>query len=194
MKNIFIIAMLFSLHLVAFAQDGSNVNRINGNECIKHLLFDRFQYNKSLIKHSTKEHHIPKSKSVLENNSMIVFSGYEYVIRNHQIVEIKGIIMSDSTLALVSEKLILIDKLQKECSEIANKELGRKDKNLQYIKAVDRQFFAALNQLSSITSSIAKIARKPNVSAAIQMAAKQINVPQVYTAEEDIAYASVKKL
>ncbi|RDC55146.1 hypothetical protein DU508_18520 [Pedobacter chinensis] len=154
--------------------------KIDGNQIIEVLFKERYLFNKNLIRHSNRIAQLPQTRFILKGNqSVITFDGHDYLFNNGQIVEIKGVQLSKAALTAITERITLLDRIQKDCSESVNAEYNRENRDLQYIKAIDRQYFSALKQLSSITANIAAKARKPNASITIEMAMAQINIPDV---------------
>lgn len=180
MKNIYFLALLIFIFSVTLkAQETPFAfEKINGSNFVKYLFNERYQFNKSLVKHSGKLAQLPQAKSLLLNGKgIIVFDGYDYLIDNKQVVEIKGIFLSKNTLAAISSKLSKLDDYQMKCSESVNAEYKKDQRNLHYIKNIDRQYFSYLKQISSLTADIAQKVRKPNASVTIEMAMDRVIIP-----------------
>ena len=191
MKNIFIIAILLSSFI--YHADAQNINQaIDGNQYVKQLADQRYQFNKSLIKRL----HIPLplAKSIFNSNSLVAFDGHTYVLKNNEVVEIKGFLLSKKALEAITNKLLMLDAYQKNCAENVNRSYSESGRDLQYVKNKDRQFFATLKQILSVTASISDQYQKPNASVTIEMAMNKIKVQEL-SAEQDsqnIAFAKAK--
>jgi hypothetical protein len=58
-------------------------------------------------------------------------------------------------------------------------EYKRETRNLNEIKALDRQYFAALRAFKLVTSNIADLASKSNASLDIEIAVAKIKLPDI---------------
>jgi len=191
MKNIFIIAILLSSFL--YRADAQNINQaIDGNQYVKQLAEQRYEFNKSLIKRL----HIPLpvAKSIFSSNSLVAFDGHTYVLKNNEVVEIKGFLLSKKVLAAITSKLLMLDAYQKNCAEDVNMAYNDSGRDLQYVKNKDRQFFAALKQILSVTAAISDQYQKPNASVTIEMAMNKIKVQGLSSQQDsqNIAFAKAK--
>ena len=184
MKNIFFNALLIALFSITVVKaqivTDTTVN-INGNQLILNLINQRYQYNKSLVKHSEKLKKLPDPVAIFSNyGSLITFDGYQYVCAGKRIVEIKGILLSRTALSSLNEKLALMDNFQKSCAESVNLEYAKKNPDLQYIKSKDRQYFSMLNQLKQAFRIVAKNVGYSNASNRIENGMNQIKLPRQY--------------
>lgn len=180
MKKFYIIALLSLFFALALKAQENHISpeKIDGNSLIKKLLNERYQFNKALIKQVKTTVQSPQPKSFLKSDSFVIsFSGRDYVINNRQVVEIKGILLSKTALAAIAAKLALLDDYQIKCSESVNAEYKKDERNLQYIKKIDRQYFSYLKQITTITADIAHSVSKPNASITIEMAMDKVRVP-----------------
>jgi len=103
----------------------------------------------------------------------------DYLVEHRKVMGIKKVNLSISALTAITEKVMHLDLLQQYCCEKANLEYQQKNRNLNAIKTLDRQYFAALNTLKSITSNIAAEAQKRNVSVSIEMLLAKIKLPDI---------------
>lgn len=152
----------------------------DGNQLIDSLLADRFSYNKALIKDGfNSKKQLPKPTAIINNTPLktISFNGLDYLVKDDKVIEIKGLKLSVSALSIITEKLANLDQIQQYCCEKANLEYQHKNRDINVIKTLDRQYFAALNTLKNITSSIATKARKRNASISIEMSLAKIKLP-----------------
>lgn len=154
----------------------------DGNQLIDSLLADRFSYNKALIKDGfNSKKQLPKPTAIINNTPLktISFNGFDYLVMDDKVIEIKGLKLSVSALSIITEKLANLDQIQQYCCEKANLEYQHKNRDINAIKTLDRQYFAALNTLKNITSSIATKARKRNASISIEMSLAKIKLPDM---------------
>ncbi|WP_231424768.1 hypothetical protein [Pedobacter sp. Leaf250] len=174
MKNIYIFAILI-LSFIHRADAQENIATIDGNKYVKQLADQRYQFNKSLIKRSRIQ--LPEAKSIFASGSTLVFDGHAYVLKNNEVVEIKGFLLSKTTLSAITNKLLMLDAFQKSCAEDVNSTYNKSTRDLQYVKNKDRQYFSALKQILSLTASISDQYQKPNASVTIEMAMNKIETP-----------------
>lgn len=154
----------------------------DGNQLIDSLLADRFSYNKALIEDGfNSKKQLPKPSAIINNTPLktISFNGLNYLVKDDKVVDIKGLKLSVSALSVITEKLANLDQIQQYCCEKANLEYQQKNRDINAIKTLDRQYFAALNTLKNITSSIAIKARKQNASISIEMSLAKIKLPDI---------------
>jgi hypothetical protein len=102
-----------------------------------------------------------------------------YLVKNDKVIDIKGLKLSASALSIITEKLSNLDQIQYNCCEKANLEYQQKNRDMNAVKTLDRQYFAALNTLKNIISSIATEATKRNASVSIEMSLAKINLPHI---------------
>jgi hypothetical protein len=156
--------------------------RIDGNQLIDSLLANRFSYNKALIEDGfNSKKQLPKPTAIINNSPLkiISFNGLNYLVKDDKVVDIKGFKLSVSALSIITEKLASLDQIQQYCCEKANLEYQQKNRDMSAIKTLDRQYFAALNTLKNITSSIATEARKRNASISIELSVAKIRLPDI---------------
>lgn len=162
---------------------GTTVEQIkDGNQLIDSLLADRFSYNKALIENGfNSKKQLPKPTTIIINTPFktISFNGLNYLVKDDKVVDIKGLKLSVSALSILTEKLASLDQIQQYCSEKANLEYQQKNRDMNAIKTFDRQYFAALNTLKNITSSVAIEARKRNAPISIEMLLTKIKLPDI---------------
>ncbi|TCD26305.1 hypothetical protein EZ456_13465 [Pedobacter psychrodurus] len=154
----------------------------DGNQLINALLADRFSYNKALIEDGFNlKKQLPKPTAIINNTLLktISFNGLSYLVEDGKVVDIKGVNLSASTLSIITEKLADLDQIQQYCCEKVNLEYLQKNRNLNAIKTLDRQYFATLNSLKNITSNIAVEARKRNASISIGNVVSQNHLPDI---------------
>jgi hypothetical protein len=154
----------------------------DGNQLIDSLLADRFSYNKALIQDGfNSEKQLPKPTAIINNTPLktISFNGLNYLVKDDKVVDIKGLKLSASALFIITEKLSNLDQIQYNCCEKANLEYQQKNRDMNAIKTLDRQYFAALNTLKNIVSSIAIEATKRNASVSIEMSLAKIKLPYI---------------
>jgi len=183
----FILFICFSCNstknLTASHAIGTTAQQIkDGNQLIDSLLADRFSYNKALIQDGfNSEKQLPKPTAIINNTPLktISFNGLNYLVKDDKVVDIKGLKLSASALSIITEKLTYLDQIQYNYCEKANLEYQHKNRDMNAIKTLDRQYFAALNTLKNIISSIATEARKRNASVSIEMSLAKIKLPDI---------------
>ncbi|TBO40862.1 hypothetical protein [Pedobacter kyonggii] len=164
------------------AEQIKDSERIDGNQLIDSLLADRFSYNKALIEDGfNSKKQLPKPTAIINNSPLktISFNGLNYLVKDDKVVDIKGLKLSASALSIITEKLASLDQIQQYCCEKINLEYQQKNRDINAIKTLDRQYFAALNTLKNITSSIATQVRKRNASISIEMSLAKIKLPGI---------------
>ncbi|WP_421939116.1 hypothetical protein [Pedobacter sp.] len=179
-----IILLTFWLALASFYSNAQSA-MINGDKLIEQLIETRYHFNKQLIK--GKPVALPQSVSIVEGaQCSILFNGAEYLISHNQIVGIKGLSLAVNTLQAINERILFLDRIQRTCSEKANLTYGAASRDLQYVKTLDRRYFAALNNLRSFTSNIAINAKKPKPSVWIEMFIAKTDIPKELLAQNQI--------
>lgn len=191
MKYIYLIAISFFCSIYcADAQERSSI--IDGDQFVTRLADQRYHFNKSLIKHSPTK--LPTPTLIFASAPSLSFDGHTYILKNNQIVEIKGFLLSKSALEAINNKLLTLDVFQKECAESSNGAYGKASRDLQFVKNKDRQYFASLKQILSITSTIAKQYQKPNASVTIEMAMNSIELPKVDRNDAEVQNMAIAKI
>ena len=183
----FIIFICFSCkstkNLTASYTIGTTAEQIkDGNQLIDSLLADRFSYNKALIENGfNSKKQLPKPTAIINNTPFktMSFNGLTYLVKDDKVVDIKGLKLCSSALSIITEMLANLDQIQQYCCEKSNLEHQQKNRDMNAIKMLDRHYFAALNALKNITSSIATEARKPNASISIEMSLAKIKLPDI---------------
>lgn len=183
----FILFICFSCNstknLTASYAIGTTAEQIkDGNQLIDSLLADRFSYNKALIEDGfNSKKQFPKPAAIIINTPLktMSFNGLTYLVKDDKVVDIKGLKLSSSALSIITEKLANLDQIQRYCCEKSNLEYLQENRDMSAIKTLDRQYFAALNTLKNITSSIATEARKRNASISIEMSLAKIKLPDI---------------
>lgn len=154
----------------------------DGNQLIDSLLANRFNYNKALIEDGfNSKKQLPKPTAIINNTQLktISFNGLNYLVRDGKVIDIKGLKLSASVLSIITEKLANLDQIQQYCCEKANLEYQQKNRDMNAIKTLDRQYFAALKTIKLVTSNITKLATKPNTSITIEVSVAKIKPPNV---------------
>jgi hypothetical protein len=167
------------------------LEKLDGDQLIETLLLQRFNFNKELIKNGfDPKKEMPKAISILNSSpaSIISFCGFDYLVKQNKVMGVNGIQLSASALATITEKIVNLDQIQQYCCMQANLVYKRENRDLNEIKALDRQYFAALKAFRLVTSNIADHANRSNASLAIETAVAKIKMPDVKIIETKINY------
>jgi len=158
------------------------MEKLDGDQLIETLILQRFNFNKALIKNGfDPKKETPKAISIINSSSasIISFSGFDYLVKQNKVIGINGIQLSSSALATITDKIVKLDQMQQYCCIQANLAYKQENRDLNTVKTLDRQYFAALKAFRSVTSNIADLANKSNPSLAIVTAVAQIKMPDV---------------
>ncbi|WP_316830377.1 hypothetical protein [Pedobacter aquatilis] len=176
---------------VKYISFASNTYQFNGDEVIADLRNARYSFNKQLIKNKKSKFDNPPKPEYLFNkpgNYTVTFDGVAFAFINNKIKSINGLIPSDKSLEIITERLITLDRLQFAYNQNSNLEYAKYERNLAEINKADRQFYATLKILNTTVKKIALLAksnqrdafesdianlRKPNINDAI------LNKPQL---------------
>jgi hypothetical protein len=156
--------------------------RVDGDKLIETLFAQRFNFNKTLIKYGfDPKKQLPKSISIINSapTSTISFNGFDYLIKQNKVVAVKGIKLSPSALVVITEKVVKLDQIQQYCSAQVNLAYQQRNRDLNTIKELDRQYFTTLRTIKLVTSNIAGLAKKPNASVSIEMSVAKIKLPDL---------------
>lgn len=174
---------LTSLSFQPLQAQEAQMHTVDGDALMKKLLSQRYKFNKALIKNGASElENLPKSEAIFNRKHLatVHFNGLDYEIKDNSIVAIKGLNLSQSCLAAITEKLLLLDRTQVYYTEKSNQQYAFSNRDLAYIKTLDRNYFSTLMLLENITAKVAAMANKNDVSTAIEITlskSKVINLP-----------------
>ncbi|PWS25979.1 hypothetical protein DHW03_18170 [Pedobacter yonginense] len=161
-----IIVTGFNYSVLAQSVSPISIAQVNGTEAIAKLREARFTFNKaSMSSRKTNLSSLPQSEYIFDKPGMhaVSFEGVKFVLKDQKVVSINGMTASDEVLAVITEKLLTLDRLQYFYSEKSNQEYLNAVKSNSYIFHADRLFFAALKILGTTVKDIAAIA-KPEIS------------------------------
>ncbi len=110
----------------------------------------RANFNKNLIKlDSVDMDDLPAPVSLFSRDGKqeIDIDGVTVLTDQREIIGIKDMDLSDESIKNISDRLIILDKLQKAYSEASNDEYRSRKRNKNKIVFYDRRFFAVLRSM-----------------------------------------------
>ncbi|WP_406826355.1 hypothetical protein [Pedobacter sp. KACC 23697] len=154
----------------------AELEKVNGNEMIKRLADQRIAFNKN-----RSNHNLPKAEYIINRSNLTIinFNGLDYYVKNNRLTGIKGLNLSDSVMNQITAKLILLDGIQYEQSELLNNEHVNPNSNLQKIWYMDRQFMLTLKILSSTVRDIAALTKNENPSLTVETNVAKMRLPNI---------------
>ncbi|GAA4201831.1 hypothetical protein GCM10022289_15820 [Pedobacter jeongneungensis] len=160
-----------SKHVTPF----ENVDKVNGNAVIERL---------SAQKRSRKSGNASKAEYIINRNDLtiITFNGLEYLVKNNRVIGIQGLELSEEVLDQITDKLVLLDKVQHDYSERATTEYD------------NRLFLLSLKMLSSTTRDIAALAKAENPSLNVENNIAKMRLPNVDRTLENQATQTLVQL
>ncbi|TCD10359.1 hypothetical protein EZ449_11115 [Pedobacter frigidisoli] len=174
-----------------FAQTASTVNytiatvnfeSINGDILIENLVNTRHEFNKNLTKYNkVNTTNLPKAEYIFnkENLTTFTFEGLDFLMKDNQVLGIKGLNLSNEVLAQITDKLIFLDRVQFYYAEKLNNEYLDPSDDVQTIKYTDRQFFLSLKILSTTLKDIAAFTKTANPSLAVAINVSKMREPNI---------------
>jgi len=171
----------------------AKLEKVDGDQLIETLILQRFNFNKAVIKNGfDPKKETPKAISIINNSptSIISFSGFDYLVKQNKVISVNGIQLSPAALATITDKVVKLDQMQQYCCAQANLVYKREKRDLNTIKTLDRQYFAALRAFRLITSNIAGLANKSDASLAIETAVAKTKLPDIKIIETKTDYKS----
>ena len=145
-------------------------NKLNGDNLIDKLIAQRREFNNSRSNSGTVQlDKLPNPEYIFSRNGLttITFDGLDYMILDNHVIEIKGLDLSEEVLAQITDKLLLLDKVQFDYCEKSNREYLNGNTNFQNVRNIDRWFFTSLKILSTTVTDIASFTKKPNPSVSV---------------------------
>jgi hypothetical protein len=174
--------LISSGNVVAITRPLASLEKVDGDQLIETLILQRFNFNKALIKDGfDPQKQFPKAISIINSSvaGIVSFNGFDYFVKQNRVIGVNGIGLSPSALATITEQMFKLDQMQQYCCVQANLEYKRETRNLNEIKALDRQYFAALRAFKLVTSNIADLASKSSASLDIEIAVAKIKLPDI---------------
>jgi len=212
MKNALSIALLFlvtlsftSISILASAQQVRTVNhttssqisdQINGDDLVGKLLIDRYEFTKSLGKNTAGNTNLPKAEYIFnrDHQAIISFNGLDFIIKDNQVIGIKGLNLSNEVLSQITEKLVFLDRVQFYYSEKSNLTYLNPNMDIQEVKYLDKQFFSALKILNATVRDIAAFTKKQNPSLTVEMNISKMRQPNIDKSVEKQSFQSLVQL
>lgn len=155
--------------------------RLNGDALIDRLAAQRRTFNNSRSNSASQLVNLPTPEHIFDRTSLttITFEGLDYFILNNRVIGIKGLELSDEVLAQITDKLMLLDKVQYDYCEKANNEYLSGNTNFQNIRNMDRWFFTTLKILNTTVNDIASFTKAPNPSLSVAMNINKMTRPNI---------------
>jgi len=156
-------------------------NKLNGDALIDRLAAQRRAFNNSRSNLAPFPANLPSPEHIFDRASLttITFEGLDYYILNNRVIGIKGLELSDEVLAQITDKLLLLDKVQYDYCEKANKEYLSTNTNLQNIRNMDRWFFTTLKILTTTVNDIASFTKNENPSLSVAANISKMTQPNI---------------
>ncbi|SDE13496.1 hypothetical protein [Pedobacter soli] len=167
------------------AKTGANMfevsNKLNGDALIDRLAAQRRAFNNSRSNSAPQVANLPNPEHIFDRSSLttITFDGLDYYILNNRVIGIKGLELSDEVLAQITDKLLLLDKVQYDYCEKANKEYLNANTNFQNIRNMDRWFFTTLKILNTTVNDIASFTKNENPSLSVATNISKMTQPNI---------------
>lgn len=155
--------------------------RLNGDALIDRLAAQRRTFNNSRSNSASQLVNLPTPEHIFDRASLttITFEGLDYFILNNRVIGIKGLELSDEVLAQITDKLMLLDKVQYDYCEKANNEYLSGNTNFQNIRNMDRWFFTTLKILNTTVNDIASFTKAPNPSLSVATNINKMTRPNI---------------
>lgn len=155
-------------------------DKLNGDALIDRLAEQRraFNNNRNATPQLAK---LPSPEHIFDRSSLttITFEGLDYYILNNRVIGIKGLELSDEVLAQITDKLLLLDKVQFDYCEKANQEYLSANINFQNIRNMDRWFFTTLKILNTTVNDIASFTKNENPSLSVATNISKMTQPNI---------------
>lgn len=167
------------------AKTGANMfevsDKLNGDALIDRLAAQRRAFNNSHSNSAPQVANLPNPEHIFDRTSLttITFDGLDYYILNNRVIGIKGLTLSDEVLAQITDKLLLLDKVQYDYCEKANKEYLNANTNFQNIRNMDRWFFTTLKILNTTVNDIASFTKNENPSLSVATNISKMTQPNI---------------
>jgi len=161
-------------------------NKLNGDALIERLAAQRRAFNNSRSNAATQLANLPAAEHIFDRASLttITFEGLDYFILNNRVIGIKGLALSDEVLAQITDKLMLLDKVQYDYTEKANNEYLSANTNFQNIRNMDRWFFTTLKILNTTVDDIASFTKDENPSLSVATNISKMTRPNIDASKE----------
>lgn len=170
---------------IQMAKTGANQfevsSKLNGDALIERLAAKRRAFNNSRNNSAPQLANLPNPEHIFDRTSLttITFDGLDYYILNNHVIGIKGLALSDEVLAQITDKLLLLDKVQYDYCEKANKEYLSTNTNFQNIRNMDRWFFTTLKILNTTVNDIASFTKNANPSLSVATNISKMTQPNI---------------
>ncbi|AZI27602.1 hypothetical protein EA772_20475 [Pedobacter sp. G11] len=195
---------ILSVSLNTFGQQFRNVNhtssaevttKINGNSLIENLLTQRDAFTKSLNK-SNEVVALPQAQYIFDRDQQttITFNGLDFVIRDNEVLAIKGLNLSKEVLTQITEKLVFLDRVQFYYAQKSNLTYLNPNADVQEVKFLDKQFISSLKIFNTTVKDIAALAKTENPSFSVETNISKMRQPNIDKAIEKQTLQSLVQL
>ncbi|QIL40298.1 hypothetical protein G7074_14140 [Pedobacter sp. HDW13] len=156
-------------------------NKLNGDALIDRLVTQRRAFNNSRNKSASQLANLPAAEHIFDRASLttITFEGLDYFILNNRVIGIKGLALSNEVLAQITDKLMLLDKVQYDYCEKANNEYLSANTNFQNIRNMDRWFFTTLKIFNTTVNDIASFTKNATPSLSVAANISKMTHPNI---------------
>ena len=169
-----------NIYAVNYQKPVASIAKINGDNLVENLLFDRNEFVKKIAKSSNLAN-LPKAKFIFDTayQTVISFSGLDFVIENNEVVAIKGLTLSREILSQITEKLVFLDRVQFYYSEKSNMNYLNPNSDIQEIKFLDKQFATSIKILNTTLKDIASFTKSENPSQSVEANISKMREPNI---------------
>ncbi|RDC55741.1 hypothetical protein DU508_15845 [Pedobacter chinensis] len=184
------------MHTANYTTSSQISDQINGDDLVGKLLFDRYEFTKNLNKNSSAKANLPKAEYIFnrDHEAIITFNGLDFVVRDNQVIGIKGLSLSNEVLAQITKKLVFLDRVQYYYSEKSNLTYLNPNMDIQDVKYLDKQFFSALKILNATVRDISAFTKKQNPSLTVEMNISKMRQPNIDKSVEKQSFQSLVQL
>lgn len=182
MRTTFALLLLSLTGISTQVQAQNNLAVNNSFVSIEKLADNRINFNKILIKsRHIQTASLPQSKYIFNHSALhrVNIEGLNFVVQNNTIVAIEEIVLSKAALNKITERLMILDKMQYAYSESSNQEYRDGEKNTSLAFNNDRQFFAVLKNLKSTIAEINKMAKDNQDMASVELSLSKWKQPKI---------------
>lgn len=171
------------------------VSKINGDDLIEKLSSRRFEFTRNLTK-SNSNLAFPQAESIFNraHETIITFNGMEFLVKDNEVIAIKGLNLSEEVLAQITEKLVFLDRVQFYYSEKSNMTYLSPNSDIQEVKFLDKQFISSLKIFNTTLKDIASFTKAENPSLSVEMNVSKMREPNIDKSIEKQTLQSFVKL
>ncbi|WP_316806552.1 hypothetical protein [Pedobacter agri] len=184
-----VLLSVLSASVNTFGQQIRNVNHtplaevstiIDGNNLIEKLLNQRDAFTKSLNK-SNEVVALPQAEYIIDRDhqTTIKFNGLDFIIRDNEVLAIKGLVLSKEVLAQITKKLVFLDRVQFYYAQKSNMTYLTPNADVQEVKFLDKQFISSLKIFNTTLRDIAALTKAENPSFSVETNISKMRQPNI---------------